>query len=514
MAKAFRGVGKSWITSAYACWRLLKTPQINILVISASKPRADEFSIFTKRLISEIPVLQHLRPRPGQRDSNISFDVAPAEADHAPSVKSTGVTGQITGSRADLVIADDVEVVNNSETQLKREKLSDLVKEFDAVLKPDGQIVYLGTDQSEETLYSKLPSRGYAMRIWPARYPTDKQRDGYGGMLSPMLQDDLDRGVAKPGQPTDPKRFSDEDLLEREASYGKSGFALQFMLDTTLADLDRYPLKISDLCVMDLDPEVAPNRVVWSSAPHHIIQDLPVVALAGDRYYRPFHASQELSPYTGIVMAVDPSGRGKDRTGYAVLGLLHSQLFLLDAGGYSDGFSLSTLTKLSKVAARYKVNRIVVEENYGGGMFVELWKPVLRAHHAVTIEEVRSVGQKELRICDVLEPVLNSHKLVVDQRLIRRDHDMNPELYRQLFYQLTRITRDRGALRHDDELDALAMAVQYWSTQLAANVDEQIATRESELLNQQLQEFLNTIDRKEGRAKPRWTAASVLKENF
>ena len=126
--EAFRGVGKSWITSAFVCHQLLLNPQRNILVVSASKNRADDFSTFTQRLINEMPILQHLIPRDDQRHSKISFDVAPAIASHAPSVKSMGITGQLTGSRADLIIADDVESANNSQTQLMRDRLSETVK--------------------------------------------------------------------------------------------------------------------------------------------------------------------------------------------------------------------------------------------------------------------------------------------------------------------------------------------------------------------------------------------------
>ncbi len=82
--EAFRGVGKSWLTSAFVCWLLLNNPQLKILVVSASKERADAFSTFVKRLINEIPVLHHLRPSDGQRDSVIAFDVGPATPDHSP----------------------------------------------------------------------------------------------------------------------------------------------------------------------------------------------------------------------------------------------------------------------------------------------------------------------------------------------------------------------------------------------------------------------------------------------
>ena len=122
---AFRGVGKSYLTSAFAVWKLLIDPDINVLVVSASKTRSDDFSTFTQRLIAEMPILEHLRPKKGQRDSKIAFDVGPAAAAHAPSVKSVGITGQLTGSRADYIIADDVESLNNSATQGMREKLGE-----------------------------------------------------------------------------------------------------------------------------------------------------------------------------------------------------------------------------------------------------------------------------------------------------------------------------------------------------------------------------------------------------
>ena len=146
--QAFRGVGKSWSTSAFVCHQLLLDPTKNILVVSASKQRADDFSTFTLRLIEEMPILQHLRPHDNQRNSKIAFDVGPAPASHAPSVTSRGITGQITGARADLIVADDVESLNNSMTQTMRDKLAESVKEFDAVLKPDGRVAYLGTPQT------------------------------------------------------------------------------------------------------------------------------------------------------------------------------------------------------------------------------------------------------------------------------------------------------------------------------------------------------------------------------
>lgn len=206
--EAFRGVGKSWLTSAFVCWILLNDPQKKILVVSASKERADAFASFVKRLINEIPVLHHLKPKEGQRDSMLAFDVGPALPDHSPSVKSVGITGQLTGSRADIIIADDCEVPNNSATQMMRDKLSESVKEFDSILKPldTSRIMYLGTPQTEMSLYNQLPERGYEVRIWPALYPELSQVIKYQGRLAPVITMGLEKDSSLVGKPTDPRR--------------------------------------------------------------------------------------------------------------------------------------------------------------------------------------------------------------------------------------------------------------------------------------------------------------------
>jgi hypothetical protein len=362
MIEAFRGVGKSWITSAYVTWRLFKDPDEKVLVVSASKIRSDDFSIFTKKLLNEVPLLHFLRPRDDQRNSNIAFDVGPARPAHSPSVKSVGITGQLTGSRATRIIADDIESANNSATDVQREKLRESIKEFDAIITPDkdGEITFLGTPQTEESLYNTLPERGYQIRIWPARYLPETSFDKYRGALAPMITDGILKGKHKPGDPVEPTRFSDFDLVAREASYGRSGFALQFLLDTALADADRFPLKLADLSVLPLDKEIAPVKLVWASGRDQRL-DLPSVGMAGDRFHQPLWRSQEWTRYQGSCLAIDPSGRGRDETGYAVVKQLNGYLYLTAAGGLRDGYSEATLETLAGIARDHKVNWIVIE---------------------------------------------------------------------------------------------------------------------------------------------------------
>jgi hypothetical protein len=492
--EAFRGIGKSWLTAAYVCWLLWKNPQHKILVVSASKDRADAFSIFVKRLIETVPELAHLKPRGDQRDSNLAFDVGPALPDQSPSVKSVGITGQLTGSRADTIIADDVEVVKNSATVAQREKLSELIKEFDAILKPlpTSEIIYLGTPQTEESIYNRLPERGYEIRVWPARYPKDqKHYQQYAGRLAPFIAEAFEEKRGLPWSPVEPTRFHEEDLLEREASYGRSGFMLQFMLDTTLSDSERYPLKLSDLIVFDIDREVAPIRIVWASAPDQVVNDIPAVGFTGDRLHRPMYVSKDMEEFTGALMTIDPSGRGGDETGYTVTKMLRGMVYLRRAGGIPGGYSETSLETIAHIARAEKVKTILVESNFGDGMFNTLLEPVLRRIYPCTVEEVRSTGQKERRIIDTLEPVLNQHRLVVDAALLRSDQKDEPRF--QLFHQLTRITRDRGSLRHDDRLDALAMAIRYWTEWLSRDVTREEDRRMEELMEEEYRKFEEAV---------------------
>jgi len=497
---AFRGVGKSYITSAYVVHQLLLDPQKKVLVVSASKQRSDDFSTFTQRLIMEMPMLNHLVPKEGQRQSKIAFDVAPAQASHSPSVKSVGITGQLAGSRADLIIADDIEIPNNSATQQMREKLSESVKEFDAILKPGGRIMFLGTPQTEMTLYALLQERGYDCRIWPGRYPAEDKIEKYGSTLAPFIFDKLSHKPELSNAPTDPLRFDDDDLLERELSYGRSGFALQYMLDTSLSDSERYPLKLSDIVCMALNSKTAPEGVVWSKNHANKLSELPMVGLAGDGWYNPMEVQGSWISYQGSVLAIDPSGRGQDELGYAVVKMLNGYLFVTECGGLQGGYDEKTLQRLADIAKRQQVNFIIAESNFGDGMFTELLKPFLTRTYPVTIEEVRHSKQKEMRIIDTLEPVLNQHKLVVCQSVVESDwrtvqhYPAEKQQKYSLFYQMTRITKERGAISHDDRLDALAMGVAYWVDQVAADAEKAIAQRREELLDMELTKFVDGVE--------------------
>ena len=483
---AYRGCGKSFLTAGYVLWRLRRDPDTKILVISAAQDRADAFSVFCHDLLRNWFMVKDLFPSDTQRFSKVAFDVYGAKPDQSPSVRSSGIFGQITGSRADLIVADDCETPQSCETQLIRDKLRESIKEFDSVIKPGGEIVFLGTPHTQDSIYAKLEMAGYSCRIWPALYPTEKKRQNYyGHRLAPKIQEDLDNDKSLAGHPVDPRRFGWEELEARQLSIGKSTFNLQFLLDISLSDEERFPLKLKDLCVFRLNREQGPDKVVWMANGDKAL-DLPSVGLHGDLFYKPAQIGSEFLEYTGVVMSVDPSGRGSDELGYAVVAYLNGNLFLLASGGLRGGYSETNLKKLALIGKEYKVKQILVESNLGLGMFSELLKRYLGTIYPCSVEEVRHTKQKEVRIIDTLEPVLNQHRLMVDIDVITQDlastecYPTETRSQYQLFFQLTRITKEKNSLRHDDRLDALAMAVQYFTESMAQTEKNAMAARLAE----------------------------------
>ena len=496
--QAFRGVGKSWITGAFVLWTLFNDPERKVMIISASKERADNMSIFLQKLIIDTPWLSHLQPKSDDsRWSRISFDVN-CSPHQAPSVKSVGITGQLTGSRADLMILDDVEVPGNSLTEFMREKLLQLCTEAESILTPknDSRIMYLGTPQTTFTIYRRLAERNYRPMVWPARYPRADKLNKYGEVLASDILEDIEQGVEE-WTPTD-DRFTDEDLIEREASMGRSNFMLQFQLDTTLSDAQKFPLKMADLVITSVNPTTAPEDIIWCSDPSKVIRDAPTVGLPGDYFYSPMQLVGEWSSYDETICSVDPSGRGTDETAAAFLSQRNGLIYLHEMSAYRDGYSDSTLLDILRRCKKYGVTSLVIETNFGDGIVGELFKKhIVNTKQYINIEEVRANVRKEDRIIDSLEPVLNQHRLIVDRGVIDWDYASNKDspaeerLLYMLFYQMSRMCREKRAVKHDDRLDCLAQGVKYFTDALSISAQDQIQMRKKEEWDNMLAEFLD-----------------------
>ncbi|WP_313012509.1 phage terminase large subunit [Brevundimonas sp.] len=157
--EALRGIGKSFITCAYVVWCLWRDPQKTVLIVSAGESGAADNANLIKSIIfheAGDQLWAELRPGRDQRSSTLAFDVGPAKSNKQPSVKCLGITGQLAGNRADILIGDDVENQRNSATEDQRDKLRHATSEFGKIIKPldTSEIIYLGTPQTEESIYN------------------------------------------------------------------------------------------------------------------------------------------------------------------------------------------------------------------------------------------------------------------------------------------------------------------------------------------------------------------------
>ena len=484
MIQAQRGQAKTTITAAYAVWRLIHDPNTRILIVSAGGTQAAEIANWVIQIMNNMEELACMLPdrSAGDRTSVEKYDVHHVlkGPEKSPSIACVGITSNLQGKRADVLIADDIESAKNSQTEIMRDRLLELSRDFPSICS-DGDIIYLGTPQSIDSIYNGLPARGYTVRVWTGRYPTPEELPNYGNSLAPYIRRALeaDPSLQTGGGPTgtrgravDPVLLREEVLVKKELDQGASYFQLQHMLDTRLNDANRFPLKLKNLVCMNVNRKNAPLEIFMQRSPDTTVRLPSNFSVAGETLYRPVAFGKDFMDFQGCAMAVDPSGSGSDETTYAVTKFLAGRVFLVDVGAVPGGVSDEALDALTDVAAEWKPNTVIVEKNFGDGVLASVWRPKLLRKHACKIEDVWAAGQKELRIKDVLEPVMGSDRLIVDIDLIQKDGDLceqYPVEHRRsysLFHQMARLTRDKGSLKHDDRLDAVAWAVAHWTKQL------------------------------------------------
>lgn len=473
------------------------------MLVSKSEKHSKDSLHMVRKWIGSVPWLAHLAPdkEKNQRDSAIQFDVGPSHSDRTPSFSAYGIGGQLTGARSTCIVSDDVETAQNTLTMEMRQRLREEVKEFENILIPGGDIVILGTPHHEESLYDKLVEGGYAFRSWPARYPAEKERVKD---VAPEILEEMEAGSAV-GDSLWPTRFNTEELIEREASAGRSTFAMQYMMITSFGDELKYPLRLSDFIVFPVQPHKAPVTIAWGKTNDRggttRVQDIPSLGFGSDGFYAPIMYDNEWDSYTGTKMWVDPSGRGADKTAYAIVSHCRGFLYVKAVGGLPGGYGIDVLNKLADLARLHNAREILVEDNFGQGMFAELFRPVIRRHFkepsgadelgwGASIDTVRVSGQKEVRIISALEGPLNQHRIVIPQ-----DVAENQELQRQL----TRLTRQRNCLKHDDEIDALGACVNEWSEVMATDISK---TKER-FKEDQFDELIRDHYKKAGGRQPR-----------
>jgi hypothetical protein len=476
--QAGRGDGKSVIMAAYVSWLLLKDPNITILILSAAADRAIKFVSQVRMVLTQVPYMRHLEPQEFDKDSAFGFNVhIRTKFSQDLSVTARGITSQITGLHADVIVCDDIEIPENSDSPQAREKLWDRCLELENVINKHDQsmVRFLGTPQSKDSVYNRLGGI-YKIIKFPAVMPDLGNPEDVEDVDEYILSLNLDTDES-----TQPERFPTEKLREIEGKVGPTNFDLHYRLKTTSADIKKYPLRLDDLVVMDIDPEVFPVKVVHAKSV--VNRRVSSMGMKGDLVYEPMHIEPKFVEYGQTVMFIDPSGRGADETAICVASFAHGYIVIHELTGIQGGYDNETMMKICKLVNQYGLNIIRYESNYGDGMFGKILQPVVANNCGpVAIEEYRVSGSKEARIVSTLEPIMAQHRLVMDTEVVQDKENQ---------IQITRMQNKRGALKHDDRVDVLSAAVSYWTEALAIDPDREMQNKQAEDYQAKIKDWMS-----------------------
>ena len=455
---AGRGTGKSTITACLASWEWLKDPNLTFLVLSNTQGKAIDFVSQARKILSVVPYCQYLVPRDIDKDNALGFNLAVrTKFTQDLNCAARGITGQITGLHADRVVLDDIEIAGKNETPVGKETLLKKLAELESIRNKGSRVIFLGTPHYQDSVYNVL-KESYPMIKYPAEMPDISIPAEVEDVAPWVLGLDIE-----PGEATQPERFNKDELAARRAKMGPSHYALQYKLVTSLADADRYPLKLRDLIVMDLDPEIGPDKVVWQG--QNPLRDMPNFGISGDLIPEPMFISNNYIPYQHMHLCIDPSGRGSDETGVCIASVLSGTTFIHELLGIPGGYDDHTLHKIAKLINEYEIPLVRVESNFGDGLFTKVLTSYLMKNcpRQIGVEEYKVKGQKELRIIETLEPVMAMHRLVMSRKAIK---DQTNQM------QMSRLHRGRGALKHDDRVDVLAAAVEFYKSHMSTDTEK------------------------------------------
>lgn len=490
---AQRSQAKSTIARAYALFRIIHNPKFRVLIMTGESGLATKISKSIIDSIYAFPELKCLWPdiAAGDRSSVKWFDVHHSLRGDLPdpSIAARGIFSGIQGMRADLIIADDIEMLRNSETAGKRERLLNTFRDLPSIC-PQGRILALGTHQTTESIYNSFPDMGFVQRFWPGRVPTVEQRGWYGDALAPSIQELYENPVNRVGHgldgqqgiPTCPEYLGEDVLNFNEKVQGPAFFQLQHMLNPKLQDMGVKPLKSNGIRVVALDR--------FDRLPLVLTVQGMMIHREGDQSYEmtrvvPDYSAMMESPY--IFAVIDPALGGLksgDRTGFAVFGVVGGYLYVLDMGSWVGGYTTELMEKWASTLAKYKPSEVFIESNAGNGALTYAFRPVLlnyadSVQWSVALNDYRETGQKEARGINRLAPVIGRGALVMTEGALRGMEDSLSDLpmdkrtrYRALF-QITNVTRAKNSLLHDDTFDAISSGVDIAKDRLEILSDQQ-----------------------------------------
>ena len=515
---AQRSQSKSTLAACVCVYYLIFNPHYRVAVCM---PTRDLAKALIRLVIQTFQILPELAetflpdPRAGDRDNTEEWDIHHSlkGVDKSPSVGAVSLLGSLQGRRMDIALVDDLEQDKLSRTAEMRELLLAKATDLHAICL--GRMIFLGTPQTENSIYFTMSERGASTYVWPGRYPTPAEIPFYRGTLAPdileAIQKDpsLQRGggvSGERGQVTCPEYLTEKIHRDMELAGGPAWYELQYMLNVTKSANSAKALKTRDVIVVE-HAQTFPVRMDKGMGPSFIHKHL-----SGGKHHElslPSSFSEERK--APIIRAyVDPAAGGSvsgDRTAFSVVGLVAGNIVLLSYGSFPGGYDKQGLYKLAEALCPHKPVSITIEKNMGYGAFKEVFQPILleiAEKHSFKpgVEDDMVRGQKELRIIETLAPVMARGSLwVTSQALSEEDKYMEgipsgKTAAYSLWQQISGITRERGCLSHDDLLDSLAGAVNLFREELALDGEKIKASIQKNAHKQMTKEMLDFLSGK------------------
>lgn len=221
LIQIFRGAGKSTIVGLFITWLLSQNPTLRFLVLAADKKTAQKIVTDIATIVQRHPLAKHLHGKENTWKAD-TLVVNGFTDGRNPSVTSWGVMSNITGSRADWIIYDDVEVPKNSRTEVERENLRVKLDEPTHILVPGGYELFIGTPHSYDSIYPEIT--GEAGKDEPFR-------SGCSLLKVPVMENVTGDFPNLTGDLIWPERFSADEIRKRQAGSATKGhFLSQYLL--------------------------------------------------------------------------------------------------------------------------------------------------------------------------------------------------------------------------------------------------------------------------------------------
>jgi hypothetical protein len=372
----FRSAGKSTLVGIFCAWLLANDPNLRILVLAAEHDLARKMVRNVKRIIERHPLTKQLIPPRADQWAADQVTVHRPLTQRDPSLLARGILANVTGSRADVVICDDVEVPNTCNTPGKREALRERLGEISYILVPGGLQLYVGTPHSYYSIYAQ-----------ETREESGEARpflDGFARLRIPILN--------RHGRSRWPERFSLEKIEEIRGQTGPAKFESQMMLQ---------PRSVEEV-------RLDPARLVRYDAPldYRESNREAVLSIAGRRmvsatgWWDPAYGAPGAGD-ASVVAAVFVDAEG----GY----WLHAVRYLHhDPAKLQETDEATQLCRqVAEFADHLHLPAITIETN-GLGRFLPalLRRELGAAQVACAVIEQFSHSNKEQRILDAFDPLL------------------------------------------------------------------------------------------------------------